>query len=354
MAARRTQSNSSMHTITYAAIAISIISLVLSLYTITHPSTITTKIVYQNKTVYTSLKGFNITGSLIMPQSSLPNDPPITANGTVGKRLTGLNSPLNASELSVINNASMAYFEKAGQMYLNGSITNEVSATPLSVPPFLVNGKPSVIYFGSITCIFCGENRWAMALALGRFGNFSALYQGYSSLGDGDLPTLYWSPAQYNQSSIDLGDFYSSKYINFIAMEDTDPITQGFDLQTFSTIQQEVNATGNIPYEDAFKYILQINNFQGTPYTIWGGSQVGGADAVDLGNSTATINGTYGLGLMTHAQVLKELSNPHDSFGWTEYAAADLYIAMTCSAINESAPVCTLPAILQIQKQNGY
>ncbi len=56
---------------------------------------------------------------------------------------------------------------------------------------------------------------------------------------------------------------------------------------------------------------------------------------------------------MTHEQVLAQLANPNDQFAWTEYAAADLYVAMVCSSINNTAPVCSLPAIQQLEKL-GY
>ncbi|HUB92409.1 MAG TPA: DUF929 family protein [Candidatus Saccharimonadales bacterium] len=351
-----------LQSLCYAAILISVMAVLASAYSLVHSgrTIYVNKTVYINNTVYSNstnstapLSQFNITGSLITPLYYLPNDPVINQSAPFGKTLQGINSQLNATELSIINNASQSYFETAGMMYLNRSLANSVSATVKPVPTFLVNGKPSVIYFGSITCIFCGENRWAMALALSRFGNFSTLFNGYSSFGDYDVPTLYWSPAQYNQSSVDLGSFYNSKYINFIAIEDTDPITAGFNLQSLPVIAQEINSTGNLAYESAFQYILDINNFQGTPYTIWGGSQVSGADAIDFGNTPPT-GSTLALSNMTHAQVLGQLANPDNQFSWTEYAAADLYIAMTCASINNTAPVCSLPAIIGIEKQNGY
>ncbi len=342
----------------YTAVVLSVIAIVISAIGYVHP-----KIEYinQTKTVYVNgtsssapvnLTRYNISGSLITPATSLQGYPPITTVGTPGNTLYGLNAPLNASELAVINNASDSYFEKAGEMLLNRSLANSVGSTVKSVQPFIVNGKPSVIYLGSITCVFCGENRWAMALALGRFGNFSSLYTGYSSLGDSDVPTIYWAPSHYNISGIDLGSFYSSNYINFIPFESTDPITAGFDLQPISQMQQIVNQSGNNVYMKAFDYIVQINNFQGTPWTIWGTSQVGGADAVDFGNSTATAPQPFAD--WTHAQVFSLLRNPNSQFAWTEYAAADLYIAMTCASLNNTAGICQLPVISQIETAEGY
>ncbi|MEM4063868.1 MAG: DUF929 family protein [Candidatus Micrarchaeaceae archaeon] len=353
--------SSSNKILTYAAIVIGVAALVSSLVSIAYVLNFSSRISALNYTTHApvtttvaSVSGYNINSPLITPPLSLAADPIISQQQPFGSRLTNINAPLNSTELAIINNASDSYFETAGEMYLSSKLNNSVGASATKVPMFVVNGKPSVIYLGSITCIFCGENRWAMALALSRFGNFTELFKGYSSFGDGDLPTLYWAPAHYNQSSIDLGNFYNSKYINFITLEDTDPITGGFNLQPLNIIQQEINSTGNLAYMDAIKFILQLNTFQGTPYTIWGAYNVGGADAVDFGNSTPINGQSLPLTYMTHEQVLSQLAHPNDQFAWTEYAAADLYVAMICGSINNTAPVCSLPAIKQIEVSNGY
>ncbi|MDE1768907.1 MAG: DUF929 family protein, partial [Candidatus Micrarchaeota archaeon] len=161
-----------------------------------------------------------------------------------GSNLAGINQPLNATQLSNINNASSAYFEQAALMLLNGSIKNQISdSAPYvikPVTPFKYGNKTTVVYLGSITCIFCGENRWAMALALSRFGNFTSLYTGYSSLGDGDVPTIYWLPDTVNSSNDVLGNHYASNQVDFVAIEDTNPISGGFQLNSLSTIQANI------------------------------------------------------------------------------------------------------------------
>ncbi len=349
--------------ISYFSIIVSIAAIAFASYSILHPST---KTVYVNRTVIensttaalAALQSYNVTSSLITPSQSLADAGVITTQAPFGSRLTKLNAPLNSTELTIINNAPDSYFEKAGEMYLNGSLkqsqTMELLHNAQKIPPFLVNGKPTVIYFGSTTCIFCAENRWAMALALSRFGNFSSLFKGYSALKDSDAPTLYWAPSHYNSSTIDFGSFYNSNNINFIAIEDTAPISGGFSLQPLNVMQREVNATGNTAYMTAFKYILQIGTFQGTPYTIWGNNVVSGVDAVDFGNASS--NGQPALLTMTHESILNQLSNPNNQFSWTEYAAADLYIAMLCSSMNNTSTIsaCSLPAIKQIESENGY
>lgn len=284
-----------------------------------------------------------------------------SSSGSFGSTTANIDVPLNSTELSVINNASNSYFETAGLMLLNGTLPNQVFDNVVPVAPYVANGKPSVVYLGSITCIYCGENRWAMALALGRFGSFSNLYKGYSSFSDYDVPTLYWTQNNYttsdsnvyNGNGIAIGNSYSSKYINFFSIEGNGKITQGFFIQPLNIIQQEVNATGNKTYIGAYSYLMGMQGsnstaFKGTPYTVWGANVVLGADGVVFGN-TAPTNSTLPLTYMTHAGVLSQLKNPSNGFAWSEYAAADVYVAHVCGAINNTAPICSLSAIRQIE-----
>lgn len=262
--------------------------------------------------------------------------------------LGGINTPLNASELATINDAPLQYYETAGEKLLNGTLTDEVivSNSP-TVNALVINGKPSVIYIGADSCIYCGENRWAMALALAKFGSFGSLYKGYSSLGDGDIPTLYWG--QYNittQSDVAFGNNYSSNYINFISADYESPITGGFQIQPISFFQQKAP---NSTYLSAMNLMNSTGKFQGTPFTLWGRELVPGADGIVFGNTTPTSASNLPLAAMSHAQVLAQLKNFNDQFAWGEYAAADVYIAYTCPSINNTAQICQLPAIQRIE-----
>ncbi|MDE1855113.1 MAG: DUF929 family protein [Candidatus Micrarchaeota archaeon] len=337
-----------------AAILIGLVAIAMSSYVILNPQ-VKTVVVYRNVTVNatSSIKGYNITSVLLEPSTSFSDAPVITQNESFGNRLTNINAPLNVSELGVINNAPNSYYETAAEMLLNGTINNTVGTGVAKLPLFIVNGKPTVIYLGSVTCIFCGENRWAMAMALSRFGSFSYLFKGYSSIGDGDIPTLYWAPTHYNTSSTVFGDFYQSSFINFLAIEDTNPISGGFDLNPLNVIQLRANSTSNTAYIDAMNYIVSTKGFSGTPYTVWGSYEVGGADAIIFANNTNK-QGTTPLQHMTHEQVLNQLSSFNDQFSWSEYAAADLYIAMLCKTFNNTASVCTaIPSIAKIETKLG-
>ncbi len=273
----------------------------------------------------------------------------------LGQTLAGIDNPLTPSQLSVINNAPNAYFETAGARLLNGTLTDTVGSgisNTLNYAPIMVNGKPSVIYMGAISCIFCGENRWAMALALSRFGNFSALYTGYSSFGDGDVPTLYWNINNYTTSSgATFGNQYHSDLINFYSIEYDSPIKGGFEMQSLPYF---VPLAPNATYASAIEFMNSTGEYQGTPFTYWGTYLNVGADAEVFGNSTPTTAGTLPLTNMTHQDVFNQLASFNDQFAWGEYAAADVYIAELCPSIGNSAPVCSLPAIEALEHAYGF
>jgi hypothetical protein len=292
----------------------------------------------------------------------------------LGKTLSGINNPLSLAQLDVINNAPNSYFEQAGQMMLNLSIPGEgvsnstyyASSSDFQIalvksvvlPGYSYGGKPSVIYIGATSCLWCGENRWAMALALSRFGSFNSLYTGYSAIHDQDLPTLYWKPQDlYVNGSANFGNMYSSSYINFFSVEYDSNITSGFQFPTTSApIGYFVARAPNASYSGAMKYMNSTNAFSGTPFTSWGSVINRGADAVVLGtpqNASVSAGGEIPLTYMTHQQVFGQLSSFNTTFAVEEYAAADVYIAELCPSINNSAPICSLPAIQAYEQKMG-
>ncbi|MDA4115442.1 MAG: DUF929 domain-containing protein [Thaumarchaeota archaeon] len=351
----------------YTGMALSIVALVL----VAALSVELSHGVVQRSSSTSNLAPIFVTGPLITPPLSLPDAPPITTQEAFGQRLTDINVPMNSSQLAVINDEPNSYFDTAARMWLNGSLTSLVGQQVAAAPLLTVNGKPTVVYLGAISCVYCGENRWAMALALSRFGVFQNLFLGYSSFGDQDVPTVYWAPAHYNATSaVDFGNFFSGTYVNFLSIDYASPITAGFEMQTLPYFQQQATAVNNTVYERATSLLVALNNFAGTPYTIWGRYSVLGADATDFGDVTSTSTSTTSsasassttsttstgtllpLASMTHEQVLASLANPDTPFAWTEYAAADYYVALICSSLGvistsstTAPPVCSEPNI---------
>jgi hypothetical protein len=314
-----------------------------------------------------TLKPISVNGSLVTPPLSYSDAPPILAPQPFGNRLTDINVPLNSTELAVINDAPDSYFETAAQMYLNQSLTISIGSQVYKAPHFTVNGKPAVVYFGAISCKYCAENRWAMALALSKFGSFQQLFKGYSAIGDGDIPTIYWAPAEYNASSaagaVEFGNFYTSNYVSFLSIEHSSPITAALEMQPLSYFEQKATAIASPIYEDATQLPISLNDYGGTPYSLWGIYSVPGADASDFGDTSWNSTTTLPLASLTHDQILARLAQPSSPFAWNEYAAADWYIALTCASATANvsssspasavaaAPVCSLPFISTMVSQ---
>lgn len=294
------------------------------------------------------------------------------AGEPAGQRLSGIDSPLDGYALASINNASNNYFEIAGEKLLNLSIPGEqynnasysaplfqisLAAPARSTAALVINGKPSVVYIGAISCIYCGESRWAMALALSRFGSFKNLYTGYSSFGDGDLPTLYWISQNYTTSGMaNFGNQYQSNYINFYSVEYDSPITGGFKFPASQyPVDYFIRNTTNQSYLTALRYMNGTNLFQGTPFTLFGSYFNRGAGGVVFGNATSTSASTttnlLPLSYMTHQQIYDQFTAFNSTWAYEEYAAADVYVAEICPSINNSAPVCSLPAIKTIESR---
>lgn len=296
----------------------------------------------------------NVSGSLVTPPLSISGAPPVAAGESFQDRLVGLNAPLNSSDLAVINDGPQSYFVTAARMYLNKSLSIPVGVPTSPAPPLLVNGRPTVIYLGAISCAYCAENRWAMALALSRFGAFQYLFYGYSALGDGTVPTLYWAPADYDTANqtVSFGNFYSSTYIDFVTMDYVSWIYGPYAIGSLTYFQQQATALANPIYQNAVSDIIGLNNFQGTPYSIWGRFSVPQADAKNFGTASANVTTVFPISSYTHAQILGMLAQPRTAFAWDEYAAADWYVALICASMQApTPPVCSLPAISTMVSQ---
>jgi thiol-disulfide isomerase/thioredoxin len=72
----------------------------------------------------------------------------------------------------------------------------------VSGSPLTSGGKPEMLYIGAEWCPYCAAERWAMAVALNRFGTFSPLRGIHSSSTDiyPNTPTLTFYRAKYTSS----------------------------------------------------------------------------------------------------------------------------------------------------------
>ncbi len=161
-------------------------------------------------------------------------------------------------------------------------------------------GKPEMLYIGAEYCPFCAAERWAMIVALSKFGTFTGLTYMESSATDysPNTPTFSFRDASY-----------ASNFISFVSVEIQD--RNHGTLQTPTTQEQSFmtsyDSSGNIPF-------LDIGNQTGNQYvTFNGGSQY--QPTIFSGNWT---------------QIASQLNNPTTAVAQAVDGAANYLMTAIC------------------------
>jgi len=173
------------------------------------------------------------------------------------------------------------------------------SATPSAMkavtgPALTSGGKPEMLYIGAEWCPYCAAMRWAMAVALSRFGTFSPLKGIHSSSTDISPNT---ATLTFYRST------YTSKYLVFTPVENQD---LNHNTLVTPTAAQQALWTKYAPPGDSYPFI-------------------------DIGNRFVT-GATY------NPQVLSRLT-------WSQIAA-DLHIATTPPAMGADGSANLLTAAI--------
>ncbi len=196
---------------------------------------------------------------------------------------------------------------------------------PLSGQPALTDrGKPAVVYVGAEFCPFCAVARWALVVALSKFGTFSNLGQAISSSSSDVYPGIRsWS-------------FYGSSYSSPHLVFDSAEVASGASspLGSLSPLQQRVfskydqapytpsRATGAIPFIDVANRYLQI-----------------GADA-----DPSVLEG------LSLDQIAADLHYPSSPVAQALDGSANYLIAALCSVVGRrAAPICASSTIVRAE-----
>ncbi|MEM4064210.1 MAG: DUF929 family protein [Candidatus Micrarchaeaceae archaeon] len=185
--------------------------------------------------------------------------------------------------------------------------------------PLLTDGKPTLLYIGADYCPYCAAERWALVIALMRFGNFTKLHYMTSSISDyaPGTPTFTF----YNSS-------YSSPYLNFTEVElTTNKLVNGTypPLQSMnnseSSLMNEYDPNGSIPFIYFGGYSVQVgSNYD--PMTLSG---------------------------LNWSQIESQLRNPASAVSQAIVGSANIETAQICMMINNTAPVCSQQYIKNIE-----
>ncbi len=199
------------------------------------------------------------------------------------------------------------------------------NVTPLSAtqgkPAILTSGgKPQFLYMGALYCPYCGAERWAMVVALSRFGTFSNLGLTHSSSSDvyPNTPTL-----SFYKSS------YTSKYIDFtpVEMYSAKKVGQGYAALEKPTSDQTT----------------LMSKYDAPPYVQ--AQYAGSYPFLDIGNQYVLSGSQYlptSLAHLSWTQVAADIRNPNSAVAQAVDGAANSITAAICKITNNApAAVCS-------------
>jgi len=109
--------------------------------------------------------------------------------------LINLGQPAAKSLLEELANVSTTTLNRVGS-----GDSAVVSPTSVNSPtPLTLGGKPEILYMGAEYCPYCAAERWAMIVALDKFGNFTGIEYMQSSPADtyANTSTFTFAKATY-------------------------------------------------------------------------------------------------------------------------------------------------------------
>ncbi|MGC8652315.1 MAG: DUF929 family protein [Candidatus Micrarchaeia archaeon] len=189
----------------------------------------------------------------------------------------------------------------------------------------LLNGKPAVIYIGADYCPYCAATRWALIIALDRFGNFSSLHYMTSSTSDfaPGTPTFTF----FNSS-------YSSQYVTFESVEE---LTNTYPYRVLQVPNKLENETFS-----AFDL-----NFSAIP-----ADERGGIPLIDFGNITVQYGAEYSPLLINKYDwnaVIGYIQDANSTVAQSIIGNANVFTAQICNITGNSASVCKQPFVKNLE-----
>jgi Domain of unknown function (DUF929) len=200
----------------------------------------------------------------------------------------------------------------------------QTAANPTSItgPALTSGGKPEVLYIGAEYCPYCAAERWAVIVALSRFGSFSGLAPIRSAAKDGAgnaepyplTPTWTFAKATY-----------TSKYLTFTPVEGFTNIPDkatGFytALQTPTAAQQAL-----------------LNKYDA--------ADQGAIPFIDYGNKFTSVGASYNPGILaglSWAEIASDLHDPSSAVAKSVLGVANYATAAVCVLThNQPASACT-------------
>lgn len=206
---------------------------------------------------------------------------------------------------------------------------NTVGAGSVNAPPaamkdaeaITADGKPRVLYVGAEYCPFCAAERWAIAVAMSRFGSFSGL----GSTESAGSPEVYPSTATLSFH----GATYTSSLLSFTGYEETTNKRQGQSYQPLDTVSAADEAL--------------VTKYNAPPYVDQ--QSAGSIPFVDIGGKYVISGASYDPQVLqgkTHAEIAAALSDPTSPIAKAIDGTANVITAALCQLTNDQpGNVCT-------------
>jgi Domain of unknown function (DUF929) len=237
------------------------------------------------------------------------------------------NGPTGAALTAVVDNVTTVPTSVSDAVG-TGTYTGKIQTINPAGKPLTVNGKPEMLYMGAEYCPYCGAARWAMIVALSRFGTFSGLATLHSAVQNGagqaepdpDTPTWTFLHAHY-----------SSPYLAFSTVE----------LQT--NIPDASSGTYTLLQTPTAAQSALISKYDAPPYAPSGDN--GAIPFIDFGNKYVSIGTPYDPGVLdglSWSTIATDLHNPNSAVAKAVLGTANYFTAAICKLTgNQPASACT-------------
>ena len=234
------------------------------------------------------------------------------------------NGPTGSALTAVVNKVTSVPASTLDAVGSGSGVTGK--PTTISGTTLMENGKPEMYYMGAEYCPYCAAERWAMIVALSRFGTFTGLSTVHSAVANGagttepDPNTPTWTFAHAT---------YSSPYLTFtpdeIQTNIPDPSTG-----TYTTLQAPTAAQQAL-----------VNKYDGS----------GGAiPFIDFGNHYMISGVSYNPGVLaglSWSTIATDLSNPNSAVAKAVDGTANYITAASCKGLTNNQPATACTATVQ-------
>jgi hypothetical protein len=245
----------------------------------------------------------------------------------VGVRLASQGGPAQAEAAIPLSPAVAAAVTAVPAAVLDQVGVGQVDTLPRATTGqamLMAGGKPLVVYVGAEYCPFCAAQRWAVVVALSRFGTFNHLGQTHSATRD----------AYPNTASLSFhGATYTSQYLALQAVEteSNQPSGGGYaPLDTLSAQQRQILSTYDYP-----------------PFVP--SSSAGSIPFLDIANQAVITGASFSPQLLAGRsadQIAAALATPSDPIAQAVGGAANAFTALLCRQTGQQpSSVCGSAAV---------